>query len=78
MTNGSSTISCQVLGFQLLVTKDGKPTKTNARGERLTNAQKALIKQTSKGSDITFSKIKVRNPEGDVITLESDLALTLN
>ena len=78
ITNGSSTISCQVLGFQLLVNKNGKPNKINAKGERLSNIQKALIKQASKGSDITFTKIKVRNTKGDVITIENDLVLKLN
>ena len=66
------------MGFQLLVNKNGKPNKTNAKGERLSNIQKALIKQASKGSDITFTKIKVRNPKGDVITIENDLVLKLN
>jgi len=52
--------------------------KMFARGERLTNAQKELIKKTDKGSNIVFSKIKVRDSNGELITLENDLVLTLN
>ena len=77
-TNDFSKVKYQVIGFQLLVYKDGKPIKMFARGERLTNAQKELIKKTDKGSNIVFSKIKVRDSNGVLMTLENDLVLTLN
>ena len=77
-TDDLSKVKYQVIGFQLLVYKDGKPIKMFARGERLTNAQKELVKKTDKGSNIVFSKIKVRDSNGLLITLENNLVLTLN